>query len=463
MNGASQNSSSTTVGFTRTRRRLVGSGALLALGTVVGAACGSVEQGPPQADTARPSPAAPVALTFWSGQQPTDRLRLGVQAALDDFQARSGARVTIENTDVGGTGNAMAKMTAALAAGTQPNLWGGDTQTAATSLLVLDAVVDLNQALRTSKDWGRIKADLFPSVIEGISWKGKIPFMPMMLAQEALGFNKHILQRVGVPAPSHGFTWTDFLQLGQRTTNPPDVVLFPFPYNTSWLTRLMHSNGVVPLSSDRTKLLFGTPPMIETLQWAHDQVTKGVARNGPSGFNDGGSVTESANEAAAATPPRFPNIDPNGDGTGLHVTHYPFGPSNTKKAVITFANTRGLIVLKTSDGQKNEAGARVAEWAGRADVQPKIAEASGHPPVGLTAARPENLPAKIKNNVILKTINDFGKGAYLTPNFPNWSRAMAILQENLTRVANGEILPKDALLDSQQKMQPLIDEDLRRG
>ena len=401
-------------------------------------------------------------LEFWNTRG-TTRLGLGLHAALNDFKERNPEHVAI--TEVAVTpGQALEKVKASLSAGTPPNLLGDFTQAEAANLLIVGGVIELNQALRTSKDFAKIKADLLPNILEGSTWKGKLPFMPMMLAQEAFGFNKQLLQRAGVAVPAHGFTWNDFLDIGRKVAQPPELVLFEFPYTYTHFNRWFHANGAVPLNADRTKLLYDSPAMLETLQWVQEQVTRGIARNGDDGsFNLGGSLTVSANEAAAALPPRFTNVDPGGDGTGLHITHYPFGPSNTRKTVITFGNARGFVAIKTPDPKKDEMTLRIVEWAGRPEVQPKVAEASGHPPVGQTAAKQENLPPKIKNNVILRTINEFGKGAYLTPSFPSWLQAMTILQENLMRVAKGELLPKDALLDAQQKMQPLIDEDLRRG
>lgn len=456
-----QHGASVAAAFPLSRRRLMGHGALAVVGAAA-AACGVPGQGTGATEAPKTAPAAPVPLEFWNTRG-TSRLGLGLHAALNDYQARNPGYVTLEEVAVT-TGQAQEKVKAALAGGTPPNLLGDATQAEAANLLIVGGTLDLNQALRTSKEWAKIKADLLPSVLEGSTWRGKMPFMPMMLAQEAFGYHKPLLQRAGVPLPAHGLTWNEFIEIGRKAAQPPDVVLFEFAYTYTSLNRWMHANGVVPLNADRTKLVYDSPQMLETLTWVHDQVTRGMAKNGnDSSFNLGGSLTVSANEAAAASPPRFPNVDPAGDGTGLHITHYPFGPSNTRKAVITFGNARGMIAIKTPNAKKDEVSAQVLEWAGRAEVQPKIAEASGHPPVGQTAARQENLPPKIKNNVILRTINDFGKGAYLTPNFPNWLQAMAILQENLMRVAKGEILPKDALLDAQQKMQPLIDEDLRRA
>ena len=96
-------------------------------------------------------------------------------------------------------------------------------------------------------------------------------------------------------------------------------------------------------------------------------------------------------------------------------------------------------------------------------MQTKIAEASGHPPPNLTAARDEVLPARIKDNPILSKINEFGKYTYLTPNFPSWAKGMDILTENFGRVMKGELRPRDALADVQPRIQALVDEDLRRA
>jgi ABC-type glycerol-3-phosphate transport system substrate-binding protein len=440
-------------------RRRLALGAVPALSAALVAAC----SGPlaARSQTAAPAAGGPVPLLYWSQRAPQDRLGQGVKAALDDYLARNPGRVSLEIGE-GGAALGMEKIKTAIAGGTPPNLYGGLYQAPAADLFALGALLDLNTELRANKDWARIKADLIPSTLDGCTWKGKLTMMPMMLAQQVLGINKHIMARAGVPLPPHGFTWNDFLDFGRKVIDPPDRVLFPFNYTWSALMSWLLANGLQPMNKERTKLLYDTPEMRETVQWLHDQVTRGIARNGPSNFNDGGSVTESVNEAAATPPPRFPNVDP-GDGSGIHVTHFPFGPANTRKLVATYANNYGLVALKSPDARQVALSAEIAGWAGRADVQTKIAEASGHPPSSLTAAREENLPRRIKDNPILNKINEFGKYSYLTPNFPNWTAAADILTQNLGRVARGELLPRDALADAQQRMQPLIDEDLKRG
>jgi ABC-type glycerol-3-phosphate transport system substrate-binding protein len=435
-------------------------------GPILGA-CTGVGQ---SAEPARTAPTVAVPLEHWNTRGTTDPGR-GVMMAIDDYQAKNPGFVKVETVAVPAN-QVMDKAKASMAGGTPPNLIGGETQAQAAELFLLGGVVDLNQALRSSKEWAKFNADCIPTVLDGCTWKGRLPFMPLGIAQELTGINKQILLRAGVPLPADGHTWNDFLELGRKTAQPPDLVLFEFSYTYTDLVRWMHANGTAPLNADRTKALYDTPPVLEALQWVHDQVTRGIARNSDGTFDkgpDGGTVTTSANANSAfhpgrgATASRFPNVDPKGDGAGIHITHYPFGPNNAKKQLMNFANARGLMVMKTSDAKKDEAGAYVAEWGGRAEVQTRISEASGQSPVGLTAGKDENLPPSIKSNAILNAIHGYSKGAYLTPNLPNWLRAQALIQENLQRVFKGELLPRNALLDAQAKVQPLVDEDVRRG
>jgi len=443
------------------RRVLAASGVWLAAigGAPALAACGATSEAPATAVKEA------VALEYWSQRAPTDRLGNGVTAALDDYVAKNPDKIKL-TVGEGGAALSMEKIKAALAGGTQPSLYGGHYQVQAVELMTLGAVVDLNNDLRTNKDWAKTKGELLASNVEGSSWKGKLAMMPMMLAQQVLGLNKQILVKAGVSLPPTGFTWNDFAELGKKTVVPDERWLYPWGYGWSDFNSWIYSNGLAPVSADRTKVLYDTPQMLETLQWLHDQasVTQlfrvGAAPNGD--FDTHKFVGWSANEAAGIPPVRFPNVD-SGDGAGLHITHFPMGPSNARKQIITYANVYGLTALKTPDAKKVALAAEVTGWGGKSDVQMKIATASGHVPPNTIAAQPENLPARIKTNPILNKIAEYGKYTYLTPNYPSWGASMVLLQENFMRIMSGQMRPKDALADAQPKIQAGVDEDLRKG
>ncbi len=471
----------------RTRRSVIGVGtsavavAMAACGGEIVTSGGATSKVEPTKAPVAPSPtvavamptsapmparaAPPVKLLYWTQRQPADRLGNGVRAALDDYVEKNPGKVIIE-TGEGGQPLALDKIKTAIAAGTPPDLYGGLFQTPAAELFTLNAVVDLTAELKGNKSWEQVKGELLPSNLEGCSWKGKLVMMPMMLAQQVLGINKQLLLKNGVPLPVEGFSWSDFLDLGKKTVVSGERWLYPMLYSWSDFNSWIYANGLAPVSRDGTKVLYDTPQMLETLQWLHDQasVTQ-LFRAGPAAnadFDTGKFVGWSANEAAGIAPVRFPNVD-SGDGNGLHITHFPIGPSNTRKQIITYANVYGLIAMKTTDAKRISLAAEVTGWGGRSDVQMKIASASGHVPPNTVASQPEKLPAKIRDNPILKQIALYGRYSYLTPNYPSWGASMNILQENFMRIMNGQLRPRDALADAQPRIQEAVDADLRKG
>ena len=435
------------------RRSLLWTGALAAGAAL--AACGG--QSGNVAGTGTQTAKAPVPVLHWFGYAPPHRFGLAQQAVLDDFQARNPGRVALEIGE-SGSNVALAKIKTAVAAGTQPTMWF-DWQVEASDLFGLGALVDLNAELKGNKDWGKNKADLIPTLVDGAQWKGKLTLVPMMADPNVLGFNKKLLAQAGVALPRVGYTWDEWLELGRKAAAPPERVLGQFIYNWSSLQWWGFTNGQVPLSADRTKVQYDTPAMQATLEWLDQNVMRGLLRNGPGDFDAGKTLTEVINPGTV-TPPRYPNVDP-GDGSGVHVTHYPLGPNNTKKEPITAGNVFGFLVFKGANAAAISAAAEIAAWSVRPDVQLKVAQASSNPPSNLAAAKDPALAKMFNDNPILKALNEQAKYDYPTPNLPSWNKATAIIDETLGRLAKGEIRPKDALADIQAKVQPLVDQDLK--
>jgi ABC-type glycerol-3-phosphate transport system substrate-binding protein len=444
-----------------TRRRLLVHGAHVTL-VVAGpalAACGTLPQPESRAATP-PAGKAPVALLHWNGWNADHRFSLATKTVFDDFQAKHPGRVTLEIGE-GGAGQGDVKIKTALAAGTQPHTWF-HAQILAADLFALGGTVDVNAELRTNKDWGKLKGELIPNLVEGCTWKGKLTLLPMFDDAHGCGYNKHLLVQAGLSFPRTGYTWEEFVEIGRKVAEPPDRVLFSVGYDWNYFGWWMGANGQRFLSPDRTKIVLDTPPVLEALQWFHEHVTRAqLARNGPSNFNTGGALTEIIN-AGAVTPPRYPNVDP-GDGSGIQVTHYPLGPSNSKKEPFTPGNLFGLLVFKGHDPATVAAALEVAMWSARPEVQILVTQASGHAPANLTAAKDPGIARALRDNPILKALNDLARYNVPTPNFPSWTMASEILTGNMQRLARGELLPKDVLADAQPKMQALLDEDLRRG
>jgi ABC-type glycerol-3-phosphate transport system substrate-binding protein len=401
-----------------------------------------------------------VSLLYWRRYAEGHQQTLAHQAVFDHYQEQHPGRVTIEIGE-GGAATAVPKVKTAVAAGTPPDMWL-TWQVEAADIFALGALVDLQQPLKSQREWGRLKGELVPSLLEAATWKGQLTVMPVNFGPHGLGFNKRHLQEASVPLPAFGYTWEDFLTVGRRAAQPPDRVLFDFQYTMNYLQRWLGANGQRPLNAERTKVQLDTPQARETLLWVHEQVQRSqLARAGGASFDAGGSVTEIINVATVTTV-RYPNVDP-GDGSGIYVTHYPLGPSNSRKQPTSPGNVHGLSVFKAAPPQKVAAAAEIAAWAVRPDVQARMADVSNLAPSNPNATRQPAYPQRLQSNPLLKALFDLARFGAPEPNFPSWSAATAILDEHLQRVAKGELLPRDALAQAQPRMQALIDEDLRRG
>jgi multiple sugar transport system substrate-binding protein len=432
----------------------------------VGAALTACAPGGSAGSSPAPSPASgPVTLHYWRQYGEQHQQSLAHQAVIADYLAKNPGRAQVDISDEGGPAGGvitpLTKIQTLVAAGNPPDLWQTDHISSA-QLFSLGALADMNAALRTNKDWTKLKSELVPNLLEVATWKGQMTIMPVTYGPQGLAFNKRHLAEAAVPLPPLRYTWNDFVEIGRKVARPPDRWLFFFQYNALRFGMWWRVNGQRPMSADNTKVLFDTPQMRETLQWCHDQVTQTqLFRNGPTNFNAGEAVTDHTN-VAAVTGPQYPNIDP-GDGSGIFLTHYPLGPSNTKKDPVITGNTFGFSVFKAAGDKKIAAAAELALWAVRPEAQAKHVDASNLFPTNTTASKHPTFPKRFQDNPILRALNDLTPYGLPNPNFPSWTAAEAILTEHLQRVEKGELLPRDALAQAQPRMQALIDEDLKKG
>ncbi len=482
------------------RRKYLG-GAAATLGGLLAAACGEPTVryvGQPQAGPAGPAgpqgqkgeagaqgaqgaqgaagiaAKKPPEVQVWHWAGPQHRFSLANTAVVEDFKARN-ERAALVDIQTAGDGRAnMTKIKSFLAADTPPNAWT-PWQVEAADLFSLGAIIDLDQALRTNQDWATVKPNMIPFLLNGVLWKGQQTLMPMFPDPHGLGYNTHILKEVGLEFPKDGYTWADFISLGQKAYIPEQRRLVDFYYDGHRMLWWMGSNGGFPIDETRTKLQWDSAIARETLEFAHEHAKRtrlfiagsefhkdnSEPYNHPNvNFNKGGRLSNIINPGTV-TPPRYPDIDP-GDGSGIRVTHYPLGPSNTAKTPLTPGNVFGIVVFKVQDEEAQQLSADLAAWSVREDVQLLVTRASGHPPSNLAAARNPGISAALKNNSILNKLNDLAQYDQPTPNPPSYLKILGIVKEQLTKVDKGEATPGDALMEAQRLTQPLLDADLSK-
>ncbi len=200
------------------RRRLLHTGAALAAGTASApllAGCASSEAG-------SVGPDGRITVEMWHGQADTGRK--AIQSLVDDFNRRQ-SRIRVDAGGGGVVADAMLqKVTAALAAGSYPDIaliFGADLARVARS----PRVVDLTDTLRDTPYWPR----LWGSVREAVTLNGKVRAAPAVLDTLCVVYNRKLFRQAGVPYPKPGWTWDDFIRTARLLTDPSRGT-----FGTSW-------------------------------------------------------------------------------------------------------------------------------------------------------------------------------------------------------------------------------------
>ncbi|KAA9005420.1 sugar ABC transporter substrate-binding protein [Paenibacillus spiritus] len=111
--------------------------------------------------------------------------------------------------------------------------------------------------------------------------QGDIYGMPKDVGPFALGYNKTMFEKSGVPLPDKDkpYTWDEFIKVNQQLTKDTDgdgkVDQFGTGFNVNWsLQSMVWSNGADWLDSTKTKVTIDDPKFAEALQYFADMQNK---------------------------------------------------------------------------------------------------------------------------------------------------------------------------------------------
>ncbi|MBI3972003.1 MAG: ABC transporter substrate-binding protein [Chloroflexi bacterium] len=249
--------------------RRTGTGLAAAAPLVLLAACG------PQADTKPKLPKEKQRVEWWGPANPAVD---AVVAAANASDRQLDVQMTPQS--VGITDASRAKFTAAVAAGTPPDLVYVDRYLAR-SFGALKMIGPLDASIKRSKSW---KAeDFWPHLIKDVSWKGSIWGTPFTTDVRAFYWNKALFMDAGLDPDRPPATWDAVEAAADRILkrqadgslervgfvptwgNPPTFYAF-FLY-------LWQAGGEF-LSADENKPAFNSPEGLRALEWMVKQVTK---------------------------------------------------------------------------------------------------------------------------------------------------------------------------------------------
>jgi multiple sugar transport system substrate-binding protein len=431
-----------------TRRALFGAaGAGLPL---VVAACGESTPAAPALSS------MPVTITYLSNlaeTHPEGETRL---KNLAEFNASNTLKITVDVAEGKASSNET-KVKSLAAAGTAPDMFYTAYYFVA-EFLAAGMTVDLDAELKSDKEWGKQRADIFPAMLESSLWVGKLAGMPGYTNNQAVIYNIGLLQQAGVAPPKQGWTWNDFKQMAARFVRP-DVI----PYSNAWGTygHYLRTAGGLVISRDAKKMQVDTPEMLQVMEHFLDLLNSRImltTADGRSGMGETYRNAKNDTVFESQGPYRIPTLR-QANAPDFGVIHIPVHPQ--KKAVAASNGGHSMIVFKDVPVERRAAAAQVAKWMNAPHAQAQMCIRATSIPVSKAAMESKELQDYLKTDTPFKGFVDLAPFGWRWPPLPSYGKIIPAIQTNLDAILRKEVGIKAGLAKAQQEAQVLLDEDVR--
>ena len=432
-----------------TRRGLAKVGVAGALPVALAACGGSAEPTAPKVDLKG------VSVEHWIQNALTHPEGMAKEQVMKNFSAQSGTGITVTSSG----GQDIAKVTAALTAGTPPDLVDG-FHFNMSALFRQGATVDVDAELKGDAEWKRSRASLYPEIANGFTWKGKLFAVPLYSSYFSMYYQPEHLKRVGLAAPPKTWTWDQFLDYGRRAAQPPDVTAYDDQWSYSRTGMMVLNNGHRFLSQDGTKFSYNSPEAIEALEMQMNMVRQGLMRahdgSASGGYSEkmaeGKVVFQFAVAARVATYRQ--------QGAQFATTVYPMGPKNAQKKNLTHGESYGFAVFKNKDPKKQAAALQAAVWGARPDSGVVFAKTGGTPPAYKHAVESAEIQA-LKSDAEIWPFYELAPNYIPMPNFPGFAEVRSMGDMMIRDIWAQKMTVRDGLNEYTKQAQMKLDEVLR--
>jgi multiple sugar transport system substrate-binding protein len=447
-------------------RRLV-----LAQGAAAGllaAACGAGGQGG--------QPAVPAAdlkgttVEYLSMAQPTHPEEAARLKVLETFSQQNtlGIKVTTA-TSAGGqagaregqvSGASMAQVIAALAAGTPPDMVNTMNFNMA-ELFARGGTVDVDTELKGDAEWKKVRPAIFPHIVNGLSWRGKLFAVPTHSSFFLMYYNGELLKRAGLAVPPRTWTWNTFEEYARKVSQPPDVWAYDDGWAYARIGMMFINNGAKFTSPDGTKFLLTSPEVRETLEFQQRLVRANIMR--PHDGSRTGGYKELLQEGKMAfqhaVPARVPVF--RRDKLDFGTIFYPLGPKNTSRTNYSHGTTYGYTVFKNKDPKKQVAALHAALQAAKPESGLLFARDAGTPPSYRSVVESAAFQAEMKKDAESWPFYEVLPNFIPYPAFATFSEARAAVDEEFGKIWAGQSSLNAGLDEAQRRAQQLLDEALK--
>ena len=440
----------------RTRRYIMKGGAMSALPIAL-AACGvGGEATTPKLDLKG------VSIEHWIQNALTHPEGMAKEQVMKIFVAQSGTGVSVTSSG----GQDLPKVTAALTAGTPPDMVDG-FHFNMSALFRQGGTVDVETELKGDAEWKKLKPGLYPEIANGFTWKGKLFAIPLYSSYFSMYYQPEFLRRAGLAVPPpKTWTWDQFLDYGRKAARPPDVVAYDDQWGYSRTGMMVLNNGHRFMSQDGTKFSYNSPEAIEAIEMQMNMVRQGLMRAHDGTTTGWGSFAPANGEtlplgfvvfqfAVAARAQTYRQ-----QGAQFGTTVYPIGPKNTQKKNFTHGESYGFAVFKNKDAKKQAAALQAAVWGARADSGIVFAKTGGTPPAYKHAVESAELQS-LKSDAEIWPFYELAPNYVPMPNFPGFAEVRAMGDTMIRDIWAQKLPVREGLNEYTKQAQIKLDEVLR--
>jgi multiple sugar transport system substrate-binding protein len=434
-----------------TRRRVValaGSALPVLPVSLALAACGG--------EAAPPKQQGPVTITYMSNLAETHPEGAARLFLLDEFSKSNDLKITV-NVDEGRASSNETKIKALAAAGTPPDLYYTAYYFVAEFFLA-GTTVDLDAELKGEKDWGKQRADVFPSMLESSMWTGKLAGMPGYTNNQGIIYNTGLLQQAGVAPPKQGWTWDDFKTAALKFVRPD---LLPLSLGWGAYGHYLRTTGASVITKDAKKITVDTPEMLQVMELFLDYLKSGIAKltpDGKTGLNETYRQAKNDTVFEVQGPYRIPTLR-QANAPDFLTIHIPVHPG--KRQIAANNGGHNMIVLKEVPVERRRAAALVAKWMNAPHAQAQMCIRATSIPVSKGAMESRELQDYLKTDAPFKGFVDLAPYGWRWPALPSYGKITTTIQDNVDAILRQEIGVKAGLAKAQQEAQLLLDEDVR--
>ncbi|HET7769991.1 MAG TPA: extracellular solute-binding protein [Chloroflexota bacterium] len=397
-----------------------------------------------------------VSIEHWIQNALTHPEGMAKEKVMQNFTAQSGTGVTVTSSG----GQDIAKVTAALTAGTPPDLVDG-FHFNMSALFRQGATVDIDAELKGDAEWKKLRPGLYPEIATGFTWKGKLFAVPLYSSFFSMYYQPEFLKRAGLTAPPpKTWNWDQFLDYGRKAARPPDVTAYDDQFSYSRTGMMVLNNNHRFLSQDGTKFSYNSPEAIEAVEMQMNMVRQGLMR-AHDGTASGGYSEKMAEGkvvfqfAVAARVQTYRQ-----QGAQFATTVFPLGPKNTAKKNFTHGESYGFAVFKKSDAKKQAAALQAAVWGARADSGAVFAKTGGTPPAYKQAVESADIQA-LKSDAEIWPFYELLPSYIPMPNFPGFAEVRSMGDTMIREIWAQKVTVRDGLNEYTKQAQMKLDEVLK--